>query len=157
MAAQASGSRITATSRQTRFNPLVQGDASEVDLNDVNVALGEREILVDARVRLKNGVKYGLIGRNGCGKSSQSILSDSWDGVNQVDPCVAAVLQALADDIIPGIPPTLRIHIVSQVAEAGSEDTSEAGQRTAVQRVLDGHVERNEALKKREGEQSTAH
>jgi hypothetical protein len=56
-------SRIVATSRQTRFNPLVQGDASEVDLNDVNIAIGEREILVDARIRLKSGVKYGLIGR----------------------------------------------------------------------------------------------
>jgi ATP-binding cassette subfamily F protein 3 len=56
-------SRIVATSRQTRFNPLVQGDASEVDLNDVNIAIGEREILVDARIRLKGGVRYGLIGR----------------------------------------------------------------------------------------------
>ena len=56
-------SRIVATSRQTRFNPLVQGDASEVDLNDVNIAIGEREILVDGRIRLKGGVRYGLIGR----------------------------------------------------------------------------------------------
>ena len=57
-------SRIVATSRQTRFNPLVQSDASEVDLNDVNISIGEREILVDARIRLKNEVKYGLIGRS---------------------------------------------------------------------------------------------
>lgn len=56
-------SRIVATSRQTRFNPLVQGDASEVDLNDVNIAIGERDILVDGRIRLKGGVRYGLIGR----------------------------------------------------------------------------------------------
>jgi ATP-binding cassette subfamily F protein 3 len=55
---------IVATSRQTRFNPLVQSDASEVDLNDVNISIGEKEILVDARIRLKNGVKYGLIGRS---------------------------------------------------------------------------------------------
>jgi hypothetical protein len=60
---QSMTNRIVATSRQTRFNPLVQGDASEVDLNDVNIAIGEREILVDARIRLKGGVKYGLIGR----------------------------------------------------------------------------------------------
>lgn len=63
----------------------------------------------------------------------------------------AAVLQAIADKLIPGIPPTLRIHIVSQVAEGGSEATHETGQRTAVQRVLDGHVERTTALKEREG------
>ena len=76
MTATTSGSaRIVATSRQTRFNPLVQGDASEVDLNDVDISIGEREILVDARIRLKNGIKYGLIGRNGCGKSSRSPFS----------------------------------------------------------------------------------
>lgn len=62
-----------------------------------------------------------------------------------------AVLQAMADKLIPGIPPTLRIHIVSQVAEGGSEDTSDSGKRTVVQRVLDGHVERNNALKERQG------
>ena len=56
-------SGIVATSRQTRFNPLVQGDASEVDLHDVNISIGEREILVDGRIRMKGGVKYGLIGR----------------------------------------------------------------------------------------------
>jgi hypothetical protein len=56
-------SRIVATSRQTRFNPLIQGDASEVDLHDVNISVGEREILVDGRIRLKGGVKYGMIGR----------------------------------------------------------------------------------------------
>lgn len=144
-------SRIVATSRQTRFNPLVQGDASEVDLNDVNISIGEKEILGDARIRLKNGVKYGLIGRsvfsghvltklmsrNGCGKST--------------------VLKALADRLIPGIPPSLRIHIVSQV----EEDSSESGNRdshsgskagpgqSALQRVLDGHVERTKALRER--------
>lgn len=76
MTANTSGpARIVATSRQTRFNPLVQGDASEVDLNDVDISVGEREILVDARIRLKNGIKYGLIGRNGCGKSSGYLSS----------------------------------------------------------------------------------
>jgi hypothetical protein len=55
--------RVVATSRQTRFNPLVQGDAGEVDLHDVTISVGERELLVDGRVRLKSGVKYGMIGR----------------------------------------------------------------------------------------------
>lgn len=55
--------RIIATSRQTRFNPLVQGDAGEVDLHDVTVSVGERELLIDGRIRLKGGVKYGMIGR----------------------------------------------------------------------------------------------
>lgn len=138
--------RVVATSRQTRFNPLVQGDAGEVDLHDVTISVGERELLVDGRVRLKNGVKYGMIGRyafgicvsrygswltgrNGCGKST--------------------VLQAIADKLIPGIPPTLRIHIVSQVEENSQE--SDIADRTALQRVLDGHVERTSALREKSG------
>lgn len=76
--------------------------------------------------------------RNGCGKST--------------------VLQALADRLIPGVPPSLRIHIVSQVDtepprddEAGAEGKKEVGTQTALQRVLDGHVERRKALKERAG------
>jgi len=76
--------------------------------------------------------------RNGCGKST--------------------VLQALADRLIPGIPPSLRIHIVSQVDtepprddEAGAEEKREVGAQTALQRVLDGHVERRKALRERAG------
>jgi len=75
--------------------------------------------------------------RNGCGKST--------------------VLKALADRLIPGIPPSLRIHIVSQVEEDSSKsgDTdSHSGSKTgpgqsALQRVLDGHVERAKALRER--------
>jgi len=76
--------------------------------------------------------------RNGCGKST--------------------VLQALADRLIPGIPPSLRIHIVSQVDaeqtpgnEAIAEGKKEVGAQTALQRVLDGHVERRKALRERAG------
>lgn len=75
--------------------------------------------------------------RNGCGKST--------------------VLQALADRLIPGIPPSLRIHIVSQVnSEPGAEGEhgekkGTSGAQTALQRVLDGHVERTKALRERAG------
>jgi ATP-binding cassette subfamily F protein 3 len=161
-------SRIVATSRQTRFNPLVQGDASEVDLNDVNIAIGEREILVDARIRLKSGVKYGLIGRwvffsrtiypypVSMGQSSlQGEDRESGNGVDDRNGCgKSTVLQALADRLIPGIPPSLRIHIVSQVdtEPAPDEEKKEAASaQTALQRVLDGHVERRKALKERAG------
>jgi ATP-binding cassette subfamily F protein 3 len=73
--------------------------------------------------------------RNGCGKST--------------------VLQALADRLIPGIPPSLRIHIVSQVDTEPAPDGEKkeaAGAQTALQRVLDGHVERRKALRERAGE-----
>ena len=62
--------------------------------------------------------------------------------------------------MIPGIPPSLRIHIVSQVDNepgvevdiAGKNEAPEA--QTALQRVLDGHVERTKALKARAGSSS---
>jgi len=164
-------SRIVATSRQTRFNPLVQGDASEVDLNDVNIAIGEREILVDGRIRLKGGVRYGMIGRfvlRRIGYPSSVCLSEAdlqeqgkinrqeTDGSNGCGK--STVLQALADRLIPGIPSSLRIHIVSQVDTetapgnaAGAEDKKKAAAQTALQRVLDGHVERRKALRERAG------
>ena len=73
--------------------------------------------------------------RNGCGKST--------------------VLQALADRLIPGIPPSLRIHIVSQVdtePDPDEEKKEATSAQTALQRVLDGHVERRKALRERAGE-----
>jgi ATP-binding cassette subfamily F protein 3 len=36
----------------------------------VNLSVGKRDLLVDAHLRLKAGGRYGLIGRNGEGKSS---------------------------------------------------------------------------------------
>ena len=86
-------------------------------------------------------VGHEIDDRNGCGKST--------------------VLQALADRLIPGIPPSLRIHIVSQVDTepapdntAGSDGKKEVGAQTALQRVLDGHVERRKALRERAGAHS---
>ena len=63
---------ITATSQQTRFDPDAT-NATEIDLRDVNIAIGDREILTDARLLLKSDTRYGLIGSNGSGKSSKSV------------------------------------------------------------------------------------
>jgi ATP-binding cassette subfamily F protein 3 len=86
-----------------------------------------------------NKIDLGANDRNGCGKST--------------------VLQALADRLIPGIPPSLKIHIVSQVeagpeTEAGDSDKGERKGQTALQRVLDGHVERTKALREKAGKTS---
>ena len=40
--------------------------------NSVNIAISQKDILVDAHLRLKSDVSYGLVGRNGQGKSSES-------------------------------------------------------------------------------------
>lgn len=54
---------ITATSQQTRFHVDTLDSATEIDLHGVNIAIGERELLVDVEVRLKAGVRYALVGR----------------------------------------------------------------------------------------------
>lgn len=85
--------RIIATSRQTRFQP---GSASslEIDLNDVSISIGERELLSSAHLKLNKGIKYVLIGRNGTGKST--------------------IFQAIADKLIPGIPSEMKILLMGQ-------------------------------------------
>ena len=71
-AAIARGAQIRATSQQSRFHlASIEADTSDIDLETVCIAAGENEVLVDASLKIKEGVRYGLIGRNGCGKSSK--------------------------------------------------------------------------------------
>ncbi|CAG8572216.1 2439_t:CDS:2 [Funneliformis caledonium] len=64
-------SEIVAYSQQSRFHTeTLETLSKEVDLKDVNITVGHKELLVDARLQLKTGVHYGLIGRNGIGKST---------------------------------------------------------------------------------------
>ncbi|EAW22222.1 ABC-F family ATP-binding cassette domain-containing protein [Aspergillus fischeri NRRL 181] len=60
-----------------------------------------RELIVDAHLRLKAGVHYGLIGRNGTGKST--------------------LLRAMADKLVPGIPHPTRIAILQQTETEDEE------------------------------------
>lgn len=57
--------KIIATSQQSRFHTATQESTTntEIDLHDVSISVGDVDLLVDAHVRLKNGVRYGLIGR----------------------------------------------------------------------------------------------
>lgn len=65
-------SQIRATSQQSRFHlASIEADTTAIDLETVCIATGENEVIVDASLRIKEGVRYGLIGRNGCGKSSE--------------------------------------------------------------------------------------
>ncbi|KAJ2079490.1 hypothetical protein GGI09_007895, partial [Coemansia sp. S100] len=70
----AAGSRVEAPviqaySQQSRFhNETITTLSKEVDLKAVNVVIGESELLVDARLWLKTGQHYGMVGRNGVGK-----------------------------------------------------------------------------------------
>lgn len=55
---------VTATSQQSRFHAAtLDADTTEIDLETVCVAVGGAEVLVDASLKLREGVRYGLIGR----------------------------------------------------------------------------------------------
>ena len=97
-------SDIVCRSQQTRFDPLQGGVSAlkrELDLKDVSISIGNREILSDAHIKLNAGVRYVLHARNGQGKST--------------------ILRAISERLIPGIPLDLRIACLQQRDEdAGS-------------------------------------
>ncbi|KAK2000134.1 ABC transporter [Colletotrichum falcatum] len=100
---------ILCTSKQTRFN-IQNADHRELDIDGLNIAVTSSEksaakgkskarsdgteILVDAKLRLKAGQRYALVGRNGSGKST--------------------LLKAIAEKLIPGIPEAARISLLRQ-------------------------------------------
>ena len=65
---------IKASSQESRFHTeAIATRSRETDLYDVCIQVGDTEVLSDAHLRLKEGKKYGLVGRNGSGKSSKSM------------------------------------------------------------------------------------
>ncbi|PTU22843.1 hypothetical protein P175DRAFT_0453837 [Aspergillus ochraceoroseus IBT 24754] len=108
---------IIATCKQTRFHLLNDKPSQEIDVEGLTIAVTSppdlteeapkakakgksksraeaKELISDAHLRLKAGVHYGLIGRNGTGKST--------------------LLRAMADKLVPGIPHPTRIAILQQ-------------------------------------------
>ncbi|BGP24160.1 iron complex transport system ATP-binding protein [Rhodotorula toruloides] len=123
-----SPSAIHCSSQQSRFHTETLDTSREIDLKDVVISVGERELVSGAHLRLKDGVKYALVGRNGTGKST--------------------VLAALADKLIPGINPDLRILLLSQVVD--STRSSEVETRTVLEHVVHGDNERTRNVKRLE-------
>ncbi|CAK8990492.1 ATP-binding cassette sub-family F member 3 [Durusdinium trenchii] len=50
--------------------PSKTGASMDIDVNEIVVFAGKQELLFNATLRLAQGIKYGLIGRNGVGKST---------------------------------------------------------------------------------------
>jgi ATPase subunit of ABC transporter with duplicated ATPase domains len=92
---------------------------SNMDIQIGNIQLygGRQELLTDATLKLVHGTKYGLVGRNGTGKST--------------------LLHAIADRVIP-MPE--HVHIIHVEQEAAPSTKS------AIQTVLDTDLERNYLL-----------
>ncbi|KAI5831119.1 P-loop containing nucleoside triphosphate hydrolase protein, partial [Schizophyllum commune Tattone D] len=119
---------IVATSQTSRFHVDTLATLSkEIDLKDVNISVADHDILIDTHLRLKENVHYGLVGRNGEGKST--------------------LLKAIADKLIPGMPENLRILLAGQVESALRDADEEADELTVLQAVVRSDRKREVALK----------
>ncbi|KAE8366315.1 P-loop containing nucleoside triphosphate hydrolase protein [Aspergillus caelatus] len=151
-------SSILATCKQTRFHLLDDRPTQEIDVEGLTIGVSStrntsedpsksklkgkskgkpdaRELISDAHLRLKAGVHYGLIGRNGTGKST--------------------LLRAMADKLVPGIPHSTRIAILQQTETASEDDLkdfaaeeAENKNKTVLQYVLSSDHSRNELVQK---------
>ncbi|KAF9971479.1 hypothetical protein BGZ73_005579, partial [Actinomortierella ambigua] len=62
---------IEAFSQQSRFHSeTFETLSKDVDLKQVNLIIADRPLITDTRLWLKAGTMYGLVGRNGTGKST---------------------------------------------------------------------------------------
>lgn len=103
------------------------------------------EILSNAKLLLKEGQRYALVGRNGTGKSSTlPSLPPSFYRPVATDhsPFCAALLRAIADKLIPGIPEGTRIAILQQTKltdDDGDENSRQArkAEASVLQEVID--------------------
>ncbi|PYH92552.1 P-loop containing nucleoside triphosphate hydrolase protein [Aspergillus ellipticus CBS 707.79] len=149
---------IIATCKQTRFH-LHDKASKEVDVKGLTIAVSSisnednvtkskskgkskakadaRELITDAHLRLKEGVCYGLIGRNGTGKST--------------------LLRAMADKLVPGIPHATRIAILQQTDTAtqssldtpdSDTDASDRKGKPVLEYVLSSDDHKNEVAQK---------
>ena len=60
---------IVATTQQSRFHKeTLETYCEDVDLKQLTLTVGDKELLTDADLRLFSGRRYGLVGANGSGK-----------------------------------------------------------------------------------------
>ncbi|KAI8911777.1 P-loop containing nucleoside triphosphate hydrolase protein, partial [Gorgonomyces haynaldii] len=104
---------IVATSQVSRFHQeTLETLSNDVLLKDVNITVNGRELLASAELRLFSGVKYGLIGRNGVGKS--------------------ILMESIGEGLLIGFPKNIRVLHVKQI------ETTDESQRV-VDLVLSVH------------------
>lgn len=108
--------QIVATSQSSRFhNETLDTLSKDIDLRKVSLSAGLKDLLVDTDLRITEGAKYGLIGPNGCGKTT--------------------LLKCIGYKKIPGIASNLRTLYVEQVAVEGTE-------KLVLETVVDADKER---------------
>lgn len=124
---------IVVTSQQSRFHvDAVDAPTSkDIDVKDLTLSVGGRELLDHAHLRLVEGVHYVLAGRNGTGKSS--------------------LLRALAERRVPGVPSNLRLLLLGQTRVSSDALTdpvdAEDENLTVLQHVTRSDKRRERALR----------
>ncbi|KAK6343966.1 hypothetical protein TWF696_007617 [Orbilia brochopaga] len=117
--------RIIVTAQQSRFH--VDADLSaasrEIDIKDLSISISSRDLLQNAHLRLLEGNRYVLLGRNGTGKST--------------------LLKCIAEQRIPGLPLDLRCLLLSQTSQAHNENPA----TTTLEYVLRSDARREQALR----------
>lgn len=104
--------KIVVTAQQSRFHEVDDPSSTDIDINNLTIVIGKREILQQTRLVLKSGIRYVFVGRNGLGKST--------------------VLKALADRHMPGIAPNLRMLLLDQtMIEKSQKDSLLEGKQSA--------------------------
>lgn len=114
---------LVVTTAQSRFHvdAVDTPTSKEIDIHDLSISIGEKEILAHANFKLQENVHYVLVGRNGIGKST--------------------LMRALAEGRIPGVSWSLRMLLLGQNVLAGTaleSTTAGAGQSTSP--TVFGHV-----------------
>lgn len=105
-----------------------------------------RELISDAHLRLKAGIHYGLLGRNGTGKSSKIDIETACLFILVLTP--TALLRAMAEKLIPGIPHATRMAILQQTDDQENDIGTAANQdKTVLESVLSSDETRNEAVR----------
>ncbi|KAK9322524.1 P-loop containing nucleoside triphosphate hydrolase protein [Lipomyces orientalis] len=140
---------IQVSCRQTRFDIKEDAAIKDIDINGLNISIvpiashrdptvsskskliksskaAAIEILVDAELKLKRGHRYGLIGRNGTGKST--------------------LLRAISDRLIPGMPQSVKIAVLDQTINQTDMIDDGSSSTTVLQYVLESDKYRNELL-----------
>ncbi|KAG0359251.1 hypothetical protein BG005_001095 [Podila minutissima] len=111
------GAIVEAYSQQSRFyEETIETLSKEVDLKQVNITIGDQPLLKDSRLWFKSGTMYGLVGRNGTGKST--------------------LLKAIGYGELIGFPLNLRTLYIEQLPTETPEE------QTVVETVLKADTER---------------
>ncbi|GAB0491792.1 hypothetical protein MMPV_003047 [Pyropia vietnamensis] len=92
---------LSATSQQSRFHaPVTTSTQQAIDIRDITLTVGNQLLVDGADLRLRPSGRYGLVGRNGAGKS--------------------LLLQCVAHRWLPGVPDDVPIFYVDQMEDWGA-------------------------------------